>query len=92
MGTTSGYNNEDGLYLIKYYGLEGKGVAGIRKWCDALKALFAPGTNLVAGSNTVRVRTDVSVKSGQILPQGNGWAVCTVTVPWWALSNNAVAA
>lgn len=84
----NGMVTEDGLYVIKWYGLEGKGETGIRKCVDALKALFTPGT--VVGN--VRVRTDTSVRSGQILPQGNGWALCTVTIPWWALTNNLVAA
>lgn len=92
MGTTSGMNNEDGTYRIRYYGIEGKGIAGIRKWIDALKALYAPGTNLVAGANTVRVRTDSSVRSTQIIPLQNGWAYSTLIVPWWALSNNTIAA
>lgn len=85
-----GIVQEDGLYIIKWYGLEGKGELGIRRCTDALKALFVPGVTLVAGGVTLRVRTDTTVKSGQILPQGNGWAVCSVTVPWWAMSNNVV--
>jgi hypothetical protein len=84
----NGMATEDGLFVIKWYGLEKLGELGIEKCVDKVKALFTPGT--VIGS--VRVRSDTSVRSGQILPQGNGWALCQITVPWWALSNNAIAA
>lgn len=83
---------ETGLYVLKIYGLSNVGISAIRKTIDALKALFAPGTTLTAGVNTVRVRSDVSVQSGQILPQGNGWSVCVLTIPWRAYSINQVAA
>lgn len=89
---SSGTLEETGLYVLKWYGLERYGVTAIRKGVDALKALFAPGTTLTAGSDIVRVRTDTSVRAGQILPQGDGWAVCVLTVPWKTRTTNAIAA
>jgi hypothetical protein len=89
---TGGYVYEEGLYVIKISGLENKGTGAIRRWVNAMKALFAPGTVVFANGLPVRVRDDATVKSSQILPQGNGWAVCTVTVPWRAESVNQVAA
>lgn len=86
-------NEENGAYVIKYYGLEGKGEGGIRRPVDALKRLFAPGTVLALGDGSViRMSRDIAVVSGQILPQGNGWAVCVVTVPWRADTTNVIAA
>lgn len=87
-----GLVEETGLYVIRWYGLSGVGVSALRSSVDALKLLFAPGTNLTAGSHTVRVRTDTATQTGQILPIEGGWSVLTLTVPWWALSNNAIAA
>lgn len=87
-----GYVYEEGLYIWKWYGLEGKGEGGIRRPANAIKALFAPGTVLFANGIPVRVRGDASVKTSQILPQTNGWAICTATIPWRAETINTVAA
>jgi hypothetical protein len=86
-----GLVQETGLYVLKLYGLSGTGVSAIRKTMDALKALFAPGTTLTAGSHTVRVRTDLGPFAGQILPQDDGRSVCALTIPWEAYSINAIA-
>lgn len=87
-----GTAEETGLYVLTWFGLENTGSAGIRKPMDGLKALFTPGTVLVAGSGTVRVRGDTSTQVGQIIPQGNGWAACQIRIPWRAYSLNVVAA
>lgn len=88
----TGQLEETGLYILKWYGLATYGVTAIRKSIDAVKALFAPGTALTAGSNTVRVRTDTGPYAGQLLPQGNGWSVVVLTVPWRTRTTNAIAA
>lgn len=87
-----GYVYDTGLYVLKIFGLPKVGVSALRKTGDALKALFAPGTALVAGSSTVRVRTDTSTQTGQIIPLTNGFSVLVLTIPWRAESINAVAA
>lgn len=89
---SSGTLEETGLYVLKWYGLSNYGVSALRKSVDALKALFAPGTTVAVGSNTVRVRADVGPFTGQILPQDGGWSVLTLTIPWRAFSQNAIAA
>lgn len=83
---------ETGLYVLKLYGLSDKGVSAIRKTMDALKALYAPGTTLTAGSHTVRVRENPGPFAGQILPQGDGRSLCVLTIPWESYSLNAIAA
>ena len=88
----TGQIEETGLYILKWYGLATYGVTAIRKSVDAVKALFAPGTSLTAGTNTVRVRTDAGPYAGQLLPQGNGWSVVVLTVPWRTRTTNAIAA
>jgi len=89
---SGGTVEETGLYVIKWYGLSDTGVSALRKSVDALKALFAPGTTLTAGSNTVRVRGDTATQAGQIIPLAGGWSVLTLTIPWRAYSVNQVAA
>ena len=87
-----GVAEETGLYAIRYYGLEKYGSTGIRKLMTALAALFTPGTALTAGANVVRIRSDSSTVAGQVLPHGDGWAVCTLNIRWRAESLNAIAA
>lgn len=87
-----GLVQETGLYVLKLYGLSDTGVSAIRKTLDALEALYAPGTTLTAGPLTVRVRTDLAPWQGQILPQGDGWSVCSLTIPWESYSLNTIAA
>ena len=88
----NGEVEETGLYMLKWYGLSGKGVSALRKSVDALKLRYTPGTTMAAGSHTVRVRTDTATQTGQIIPLTGGWSVLTLTVPWWAMSTNAIAA
>lgn len=87
-----GTSQETGLYVLKWYGLSGKGAGGIRKPVNALMALFAPGTVLSVAGVNLRMSEEISVRAGQILPQGDGWSVCVVTIPWWAMSINTVTA
>lgn len=93
---TGGVADETGLYVLKWYGLPGANLAtALHKSVDALRALFTPGTVLLAGANAVRMRGEVNgpgAQAGQIIPQGNGWSVVVLTIPWRAYSVNAVAA
>ena len=88
---------ETGLYVLTWYGLvavagiPGIGVSSLRKSVDALKLLYAPGTTLAVGSDTLHVRGDTAVRTGQIIPLA-GWAALQLTVPWRARSVNTIAA
>lgn len=89
---------EDGLYMLKVYGLPNKDILALRKVVHALALLFTPGTVLTAGSGTVRVRGGSGPMSGgsgpqtgQIIPLTNH-AVLILTVPWRAYSVNVIAA
>lgn len=88
----SGILEERGIYVLRYHGVANRLLSGIQNPVAALKALFTPGTGLTAGSNVVRVRSDIGPYSGPILPDGKGFEVCTLTVPWFGHSNNAIAA
>lgn len=87
----SGVVEETGLYVITWFGLENFDTGGINRPMNALKALFAPGTVVLAGSVRIRIRGDVAPQGGQIIPQGNGWAACQLRIPWRAESLNAIA-
>lgn len=88
----NGTLEETGLYVLKWYGLSNYGLSALRASTDALRALFAPGTSLAAGTDTVRISSRPGPYAGQILPVDGGWSVITLTIPWRAFSTNAIAA
>lgn len=93
----NGFVEETGDYFLTWYGvtalgnIPGIGSTALRTSVDALKALFAPGTFLAAGTDKVRVRENPAPQTGQIVPLA-GWAALQLKVPWWALTLNTVAA
>lgn len=89
---SNGEARETGLYVLTWHGIDNTGTTGILKPCESLRALFAPGTKMTAGSNTVRVRTDIGPAALEVIPEGNGWAACQVQVSWEAYSTNVIAA
>lgn len=88
----NGALEETGLYVLRVYGLANYGPEAIRKYVDALRALFTPGTTLTAGADTLRMRGDVSAAASQLLFEEDGWAVSVLTIPWRSTSTNQVAA
>lgn len=90
--SNTGQVEETGLYVLTWYGLQKYDVPAIRSSVDALKALFAPGTSLIVGSDVLRVRTDTGPYAGQLLNTGDGWCACTLTIPWEARTTNIIAA
>jgi hypothetical protein len=83
---------ETGFYTCTYYALKGCSEVGIWAVMDAVIAKFTPGTAIVAGSHTIKVRGDTSTQVGDITPLEDGWSTLQVKIPWWAMSINAVAA
>lgn len=92
MPAAGGVAEETGLYVLKWYGLPNIGIGALRKSVGALKALYAPGTNMVASADVVTVRADTAVRTGQVLQLSSGWCALVLTVPWRARSRNAIAA
>lgn len=72
-----------GEYVVKWYGVANTGIDAIRDGVDAILAVFLPGSSLaLSGGGVVRIRTRPAPYCGQILPTGDGWAVCTTVIPW----------
>lgn len=83
---------ETGFYFLTVYAQKGYGMSAIRKYVTAIKNLYAPGTSITAGSNTIKVRGDTSVRAGQIIPLDTEYVTCQVGIPYRAFSINSIAA
>lgn len=84
-----GLLEDTGLYVIKWYGLSNTDVLAIRKAERKVFELFPAGLGVsVSDGSTVRIRGDIAPFSSQITPQGDGWSVCTITLPWRVFTNN----
>lgn len=88
----SGRAMETGLYVVNWYGVSGLGPAGIRDCVTAVLARFTPGTNITAGSDTLRISSETAPWADQIRPLASGWSVATIRIPFWAETTNLVAA
>lgn len=78
-----------GLYCLRWMGVQGQGLSAIATGVDGLLAQFAPGTSLTATSgDVVRIRGDVAPYRGQMLPMDGGWVACLVTIPFYCLTPN----
>ncbi len=92
LGSTAKYIAEP-TYIVKWYGLAGKGNADIDACTDAVLELFAPGTAIsLSTGDTLVVRRNPAPYKGQILNPSSapGRAVVTVTVPLWAFTTNSI--
>lgn len=92
LGLTSGGTLEDvGLYVLRWYGLQGVGIADLRDCTKRLAQHFAPGNAFaMSDGNTVRIRGDIKPTPGQILPAGEGWSVVRVVIPWRLFTLNVL--
>lgn len=90
--SNGGHAEVRGLYVVTWYGIEDTGVSALHAAMDALTALFASGTRLTAGSNSLRVLFRPGPQAGQIRHTDDGWAYRVLTISWSALVQNAVAA
>lgn len=95
----AGQVEERGMYVITLYGLttigpnQGAGISALRRSAEAVRALFAPGTQLAVGSDKLRIPgKPTSTQTGQIIPLTSGFAALAVKIPWVARSQNAIAA
>jgi hypothetical protein len=90
---SQGYAEDTGVYVLRWFGLSGKGVTAIRKGADAVLALFTPGTTFtMSDNNTLRIPSDFGPRAGQITRVEGGWSYVLIEVPYIGTSINAVAA
>jgi hypothetical protein len=78
------------IYVLHFYGLQNVGLAGVTDYADATLTLFAPGTAITVGSDTLRVRRDTAPFRGQILHVEPGWAMLPVNIPCRLRTANAI--
>ncbi len=89
----SAYTEDTGLYIVKWFGLSGKGPEAIRRGADAVLARFTGGTALtLSDGTTVRIPTEFGPRAGQITRVDGGWSYCAIEIPYVAESLNVIAA
>lgn len=76
-------------YVLKLYGASGLGPEGLYRMADATLKLFRPNANFTAADGHVlQVRSDPAPYRGQLLPEGAGHSLVTVTIPLWVWTAN----
>lgn len=87
------YVEDDGIYLVKWFGLSGKGPEAIRRGVDAVLARFTPGTSiLLSDGTTLRIPMLLGPRGGEITPIAGGWSYVAIEIPYIGNSLNVVAA
>ncbi len=94
IATDNGTVENRGFYIVKWYGVQHKGITAVRTGVNAIMAKFTPGTTITtSGGDAVRIAGNpVGPRAGQILPTADGWVVCVITIPFWLLTTNVIAA
>jgi hypothetical protein len=89
----SAYAENRGLYVLRVFGLSGKGVYAIRRVASAILAQFTPGTGFTLSDATnVRIPSENGPIARQITPVEGGWSYVLIEIPYLAHSLNTVAA
>lgn len=78
------------MYVLQFYGPANTGLGGVGDYADAILTLFAPGTSMTVGSDTLRVRRDVAPYRGQMVHAEPGWVVVPVNLPCRLRTANTV--
>lgn len=72
------------VYVIRLYGLSGRGTGAIHTVGDAILNNFRPGADMPTDDgHTVRVMGDPAPSRGQVLPETASHAVTVITIPLW---------
>jgi hypothetical protein len=80
MGITATLENTP-IYVVTLFLPQGTDIAAIRRYSDAIIALFKAGTAIAVGSETARVRGDIAPTTGPILQLEEGRAAQAHTIP-----------
>lgn len=76
-------------YVVTFHGSQNTGMDTLGALADTALTLFAPGTSMAVGSDTLRVRGDTAPYRGQLLVL-DGWASVSVTVPLYIRTANSI--
>lgn len=78
------------MYVLHFYVKANTGISGDGKYADKALTLFAPGTQITVGSDTVEVRAAPGPYRGQRYQFENGFSMVPVNVPLWGLTANSI--
>lgn len=82
-----------GLYVVYWYGVEGTDLSPIATGVDAVLAKFAARTAITLSTGDVlQIRGRPGPVAGEAIPDGRGWCVSPITVPWEVRTTNVAAA
>lgn len=86
-----GTREDQGVYVVRWYGVANMGALGLRSCADKLLALFTPGTTMVlSDSSVVHIRGDSGSYASALMNGPPGFAVIVLTIPWRRYASNAV--
>lgn len=89
---TLGINGEldiEPAYVLRLYGIAGKGVGAIYTVAKAILELFRPNVTFpTTDGHTVRVGSDPAPYQGQLMAEGASHAMVTITIPLWVRTQN----
>lgn len=83
---------ESGSYILRFYGLSGEGLSGLRKLVSAVQARFTPGTQIALTGAMLKINSEFTPYQGQVLRIEGGWSAIVLTIPYRAWSTNLVTA
>lgn len=91
LGKNNFETNVDPLYVLRLYGISGKGVHALFKVSDGILKLFYPNLEmLVEDGHILRVKSDPAPDRGQVLPEGASHALVVISVPLWVRATNTI--
>lgn len=82
-----GIEEDQGFYLVKLYGPENVGLQGITVPADAIRDLYPAGDSSLLTGLRIGANPQKPYRSA-LRPDGKGWSVVVVTIPWRFTSVN----
>jgi hypothetical protein len=78
-----GIVEETGLFVVRWFGVGNVGFLDLNRAASAVLELFRPGQTLaLADGSALRWRENPGPFRGQVRPDGAGWSLVVITIPW----------
>jgi hypothetical protein len=77
------------IYVVRWHGLPGDGIAAVKKAVDKLLEHFPPGLAIAFGTDVARVRGDIAPTPSPLVLIEDGPAVTTCSIPLRCQTLNA---